>query len=251
MYLGIKWFLSTGFSSGSVSHMLQSALFCNRIFPMIPARFPPCTANHWIRIVGYQSKRSFDLPTTMSQRPCRRRTSRHAKDSYLKSIWRFPDPKMVLDMMYSCALLFLNQCSIFYPAPSMRIFLLYSWFSGKRRSIWKVTTTIGDALMFHWTMKDGPLLVINGVMSYAPYKWPYKWVTGNPYNWSYDPTWPYLSLGGRVHPLIFTFFFTPKSPSASVWFTNAFPRINKFTSGRTQRYWTGGRLHWFFLQKNA
>ena len=44
-----KWFLSTKFLSGSVSHMLQSALFCNRIFPIIPARFPPCTG----QIIGF------------------------------------------------------------------------------------------------------------------------------------------------------------------------------------------------------
>ena len=129
-------------------------------------------------------------------------------------------------------------------------------FSTKWRSIWKVTTTIGDALMFHWTMKDGPLLVINEVMSFAPYKRPYKWVTGNPVTLisevmtllitgKQDPSvhlHPF-SLRPRVHQHPFDsqtlFHGSTNSPRGSTW-------------SRQQRFWgKGDGLTEFFYFINA
>ena len=51
-------------------------------------------------------------------------------------------------------------------------FHLHRLLGGKNPSEFSVDQISGDKL------QGGPLLVTNGVITYNPYRWPYKWVTG-------------------------------------------------------------------------
>ncbi len=129
-----------------------------------------------------------------------------ANPQFSKKNWQVKTPKK---NVRSC-LIFTFDNHVSYPIYTLK----NSWFFGNEETYFRPKTHPPHIVASHGTWsrprlstepkykttlmcfpmffpRDGPLLVINGVLT--PYKWPYKWATGvitpiyNPSKWSYNP----------------------------------------------------------------